>query len=179
MIEREPASRHIPLCLGARSSATLLVLFAALGLPQAAQAIEKFSCTEHWFDTTKEGAWVSQQQPDRIQTCTAKKNDKPAQETGYRFVNGLFYQYATYRKRSSPCTGNGVGNMGQMLDPVCWMPSKLQVHRTGVVRTFWLATARQPPSAQPHRCKRCAPLMTQNAIEMDIPELAVSDHADE
>lgn len=147
MIERDPASPQSPPRLGTRSGVLVSALVAALCSSQAAQAIEKFSCTERWFDTTKDGAKVSQRVPDRIQSCTGKKLDRPALDTGTRFANGLFYEYATYRKRSSPCTANGVGNMGQMLDPACWMPSKLQVHRSEVVRTFWLVSEPvQPPA---------------------------------
>lgn len=173
MIERDVESPQLPLPYGAQSSARLLLLFGLLALSPAAQAIEKFSCTEHWFDTSKEDVRLNPRQADRIQSCAASGKDNLARDTGYRFVNGQFYQYSAHRKRRSPCTANGVGNMGQMLDPVCWMPNKLQLHRTEVVRTFWLATTRLQAAAQSRRCKRCETLTTPNTFELDIPELAV------
>ena len=118
---------------------SLIICLAAYLAASDAIAFEKRQCEEHWYK----------------QSIALSKNDK-----GYRFVGtcrrleGISHQVGDYylvldgkvywtffqSERSGPCGGKGVGSMGQMLNPVCYLPSFLQIHTTYETRNFWLVS---------------------------------------
>ncbi len=125
--------------LGPNAFASMLLLACALW-PMNSQAIEKRTCTEHWFEASLSDAIDQRRSPDRVRECPAPKRGTPLDEAGFRIVDNRAYWYSTTRERSSPCAGKGVGALGQILDPACHLPYSLQIHRTNEVRTFWLAS---------------------------------------
>jgi hypothetical protein len=129
----------------------LAVFTGLLWLSGTCQAFENYSCTAQWFDTNVDDSIGTRRGPDRTETC--RKEPTPARTFGYRVVDGKVYWGRTNTTRSSPCTAGGVGSMGQVLNPVCWLPRALQVHETHENRHFWLVSQdgahfRTAPSAQ-------------------------------
>ncbi|MFJ4434377.1 DKNYY domain-containing protein [Pseudomonas sp. NPDC089395] len=68
------------------------------------------------------------------------KIDASMENTGYRVMDDRAYWFSTSGNRRSPCSAKGVGGMGQIFNPVCWLPSTLQVHHTQAERNFWLVS---------------------------------------
>jgi hypothetical protein len=128
---------------GSHARSTLLALLQRLivavtlaWLPTTAAAFETYQCTEYWYP-----AWVvkgDKPQATRIQPC----QQQPLRKVGfYRVVAGKAYWYAATKERYSPCSGRGVGALGNLLDPVCYLPGLLQKHKNVEVRRFWLVSA--------------------------------------
>ncbi|OLS59243.1 DKNYY domain-containing protein [Pseudomonas putida] len=87
-----------------------------------------------------EEAIASNRNPDRRQNCPANKIDDSASQVGYQITESRAYWFSTSTSRSSPCNGVGVGALGQIFNPVCYLPSELQFHHTRAERKLWLTS---------------------------------------
>lgn len=118
------------------SLAQIVVLCSTLWLPLTSQAFETFSCTESWFDTSLIESLETRRAPDRERDCSEDKD--AVHNDSFPVVDGRVYWMAESNNRYSPCKGTGVGAVTQGLNPVCYLPARLQVHENVVHRTFWL-----------------------------------------
>jgi hypothetical protein len=130
--EMRNRSRALERC----STAQIVVLCFTLWLPLKGQAFETFSCTESWFDTTFAETFANPRPPDRERDCSKEKD--AVRKDSFQIVDGRVYLGGVSRERESPCSGTGVGSVAQGLNPVCYLPARLQIHETIERRTFWL-----------------------------------------
>lgn len=101
-------------------------------------AFETYECTEYWYN---QGITASRdRQADRVADCA--KTGPAGRWVGehYLVVGGKAYWTFFEKERHSPCSGKGVGAMGNLFDPVCYLPSRLQTHHTMERRSFWLVS---------------------------------------
>lgn len=101
-------------------------------------AVEKYECTEYWYN---QGITASRDRhADRVADCT--KGGVAGRWVGehYVVVGGKAYWTFYEKERHSPCSGKGVGALGNLLDPVCYLPSRLQTHHTMERRSYWLVS---------------------------------------
>lgn len=118
------------------SMAQVVALCCTFWLPLTSQAFETFSCTESWFDVTFTEYLANPSSPVRERDCSEEKD--AVRNDRFPVVDGRVYWGSVSRERYSPCKGTGVGAVGQGLDPVCYLPARLQVHETVETRKFWL-----------------------------------------
>jgi hypothetical protein len=140
-----------PISLRLALAATLLCLSAQ------AQAFTKVHCYEKWFDHPMRGSGESAYQAFKCNPQSA--TFKPLGEW-YWLADGKVYFRTVSTEDSRVCGGRGVGALGNLLDPRCYLPSALQRHDHYETREFWLtspdgahfrlAPTRQP---QPHSRK--------------------------
>lgn len=121
-------------------------------LPLTGHAFETLTCTESWYDASIQSSIESDRQPFQVRDCSQDKDSAP--KTGYTVIDNRVYRGGSSRHRYSPCQGTGVGSVGEVLNPVCWMPSWLQTHETVEHRDYWLVSEdaahfRIVPPAQP------------------------------
>ena len=126
-------SRRLVAGLRRAAAACILLLLASLS-----SAFEKYECTEYWYN---QGISASQdRQADRVADCT--KTGLVGRWVGkyYLVVGGKAFWTFFKKERHSPCSGKGVGALGNLFDPVCYLPSRLQTHHTMERRSYWLVS---------------------------------------
>lgn len=109
----------------------------ALCAPSPAQAIERNHCEEQWFNQSIEN---SEHHPDSTTPCQRESAAFKPLGRFYWLAHGKAYFRNFETRRSSPCSGKGVGALGNLLNPVCYLPGFLQVHHNHETRRFWLAS---------------------------------------
>lgn len=116
--------------------------FIAIGvlllLPGLCFAFERYACTAYWYNGSI--PTTLNRQADRITDCG--KLGVVGRKMGkyYLVVNGKAYWTHYEKERSGPCPGMGVGAMGNMINPVCYLPSWLQINHTQEERSYWLVS---------------------------------------
>lgn len=129
----------------------------ALCLSAQSHAFTRKHCDEKWFEHGRRGS-----NDFDYRTSDCKKPSATFKPLGewYWLADGKAYFRSVRTEESSDCGGRGVGAMGNLLNPRCYMPSSLQSHDHHETRSFWLtsrdganfqlAPTRQP---QPHSPK--------------------------
>ncbi|MFC3627298.1 DKNYY domain-containing protein [Vogesella amnigena] len=122
-----------------RAVLSLIVCLTAYLAASDATAFEKRQCEEHWY---KQSVALSNIDKDYRFVGTCRRLEGISHNVGdyYLILDGKVYWTSFQSERHSPCSGKGVGAMGQMLDPVCYLPSSLQIHTTYETRNFWLVS---------------------------------------
>ena len=123
-----------PIWLNSNKAAFMLVL---LWLPAQSQAFEKHRCTANWYKQSISAS--HEKSPDRVTECQ-KTNSETKQLGWYWVVSGKAYWLYDNKERHSPCSGTGPGALGQIGDPVCWLPQSLQIHENEEYRNFYLVS---------------------------------------
>lgn len=121
----------------AASLSQLLVWCFLCGLHAQSQAFEKYRCTESWY---KQSISASvRRSPDTIRECEPFPSH--TLELGwYAVIQGKAYWHIVDEERHSPCSGGGAGALGHLIDPVCYVPRKLQFHQNDSYHQFWLVS---------------------------------------
>ncbi len=135
------------ICTAASSRTATASALAALGLlcgiltaSPAAQAFERHTCTEKWYDGNIHDSIRDRRVPYKTQDCPAPKDSETPIPTGYQVIDGRIFYVTSSSNRYNDCGGTGVGSLGKILMPKCYMPDKLQTHENVEERTFWLVS---------------------------------------
>jgi len=113
-----------------------------------------YSCQEAWFDADIRDPSNTNQKAKRVQTC--RKGDRPVSPSTHYFIkSGNAYRVHVDIERSDPSCfyGGGPGNMGQIAEPICWLPRDWHRMRTDEHRYFWFVSrdgANFHPVSIPH-----------------------------
>jgi hypothetical protein len=106
-------------------------------------AFERYNCTETWYKQSLSHTDAKKSYATKY--CSPDKSIKgptDAQEVRVRttVVKGQAFWVSTQYERHKPCAGRGVGTLGQVLDPVCYLPNFLQINENIENRNYyWLS----------------------------------------
>jgi hypothetical protein len=124
--------------LGMRQRASRLVLAASvLCLSAQSEAFTGIHCDEKWFDHARRG---SDDHDYRSSNCKQPSSTFKPLGDWYWLADGKVYFRSVRTEKSSDCGGRGVGAMGNLLNPRCYLPSSLQSHDHYETRSFWLTS---------------------------------------
>ena len=172
----------------ARRTATASAL-AALGLicgvltaPTAVQAFERHTCSEEWYDGNIHDSVRDRRVPYKTQACPDTNTPVP---TGYQVIDGRIFYVTSSSNRYSDCGGTGVGSLGKILMPKCYLPERLQTHENDEKRTFWLVSedgahlrtleSRQTSLTPVQQRRAAAYAMDSTSVYMDSEKIEGAD----
>lgn len=119
------------------TTGSILIL---LLLPTASWAFERHTCTETWYETGIRDSIHNKRSAYKMNDCPAPEDKKTELKTGYQVIDGRVYWVSSSSKRYSPCQGQGVGSLGQIITPTCYLPAILQTHENVEQRNYWRVT---------------------------------------
>lgn len=100
-------------------------------------AFERYECWETWYPYSIDNP--QHLKGSRVRACPPEPANRVA-FGWFHVAEGKVWWSFTETSRSRPCAGQGPGAMGNLLNPVCYLPDFLQIHHNVEYRSFWLVT---------------------------------------
>lgn len=121
----------------AHATANLFLMLVLFWHPMQSQAFETHKCTEKWYNQSIKASHHND--PVRVPECR-KAGSETKQLSWYRVIDNKAYWLYTNKERHSPCSGREPGALGNLLNPVCYLPEMLQVHQNDETREYFLVS---------------------------------------
>ncbi|MBT0964168.1 DKNYY domain-containing protein [Denitromonas iodatirespirans] len=112
-------------------------------------AAETYTCTEKWMGRAE--AAMRSERPILSQGRCSDVQRLFGDSEFYWVRDHKIFALRVRKERSSPCSGRGIGSIGQMFMLECYLPTWLQTHTNTEHRFYWLL------SDDPEHFERIAP----------------------